>query len=354
MTEKITSAPAYKDAGVDLEHDEDFVDEVKEIARGTFRAEVLSSIGGFAGLFKAPEKYSDPVFVAGPDGVGTKLKIAAQQSRFDTVGIDCVAMVVNDLIVQGAEPLVFLDYLAIGEHKRELTKQALSGIAEGCRRAGCALLGGETATMPGVYADGELEIVGFGVGVVERAKIIDGTAIRRGDRLIGLASNGLHSNGFSLVRNVIDRGIASGRFDMKTVLPELNTTLAAALMAPTRIYVKPVLNLLRDFDIHGLSHITGGGFPGNIPRVIPRGLCAKVRTSTWSRPPIFDFLAENGDISNSEMLRVFNCGIGMVLVVAEDEAEEIILRLNGMSERAYEIGKIEKRGTSDPSLVLED
>ena len=208
--------------------------------------------------------------------------------------------------------------------------------------------------MPGVYADGELEIVGFGVGVVERAKIIDGTAIRRGDRLIGLASNGLHSNGFSLVRNVIDRGIASGRFDMKTVLPELNTTLAAALMAPTRIYVKPVLNLLRDFDIHGLSHITGGGFPGNIPRVIPRGLCAKVRTSTWSRPPIFDFLAENGDISNSEMLRVFNCGIGMVLVVAEDEAEEIILRLNGMSERAYEIGKIEKRGTSDPSLVLED
>lgn len=353
LTEKTTSAPAYRAAGVDLEQDESFVDEVKDIARGTFRAEVLSSIGGFAGLFKAPEKYSEPVFVAGTDGVGTKLKIAAQQSRFDTVGIDCVAMVVNDLIVQGAEPLVFLDYLAMGEHKQELTKQALSGIAEGCRRAGCALLGGETATMPGVYADGELEIVGFGVGVVERARVIDGTSVRSGDTLIGLASSGLHSNGFSLVRSIVDRGITAGQFELKTVLPELNTTLAAALLTPTRIYVKPVLNILRDFDIHGLSHITGGGFPGNIPRVLPKGLSARVAIDSWTRPPIFDFLAKTGNISNEEMLRVFNCGIGMVLVVAEEDAEDIILRLNGMSERAYEIGKIEQRGADDPPLVLE-
>jgi phosphoribosylaminoimidazole synthetase len=238
------SAPAYRSAGVDLDHDEGFVDRVKEIARGTFRAEVLSNIGGFAGLFKAPERYKEPIFVASTDGVGTKLKLAALLSRFDVAGIDCVGMVVNDLVVQGAEPLIFLDYLALGEQDDELAEQALRGVAEGCRRAGCALLGGETATMPGFYPKGELELVGFGVGVVERSRVIDGTAIRAGDTLLGLASNGVHSNGFSLVRRILDEGIAAGRFDLRSTPPELNTSLAGALLAPTRIYVKPILNLL--------------------------------------------------------------------------------------------------------------
>ncbi len=265
---------------MDLDHDESFVDEVKEIARSTFRPEVLSSVGGFAGLFKAPERYREPVFVAGTDGVGTKLKIAALVGRHDTVGIDCVAMVVNDLVVQGAEPLVFLDYVAMGELDRDIAAEALRGVAEGCRRAGCALLGGETATMPGVYPKGEVELVGFGVGVVERERLIDGSAIARGDVLLGLASNGLHSNGFSLVRSIVDQGVAAGKFDLLDAPPELNTSLASALLTPTRIYVKPVLNLLRDFTLKGIVHITGGGFVGNIPRILPKGVRARIDPSS--------------------------------------------------------------------------
>jgi phosphoribosylformylglycinamidine cyclo-ligase len=348
------SAPSYARAGVDLDHDEGFVDEIKEIARGTFRPEVLSSIGGFAGLFKAPERYRDPVMVASADGVGTKLKLAAQLGRYDTVGIDCVAMVVNDLLVQGAEPLVFLDYLAMGELDAAIAAEALRGVAEGCRRAGCALLGGETATMPGVYAKGDLELVGFGVGVVERERVIDGSSIGVGDVLIGIASNGLHSNGFSLVRAIVDDGLRAGRFDLRDAPAELNTSLAGALLAPTRIYVRPVLNLLRDFTLNGLVHVTGGGFDGNVPRVLPRGVRARIDPSTWPRPPIFGFLQRHGEIPDAEMLRVFNCGIGMVLVVPRASAQDVSERLNGMGERAYEIGVVERKTREeDPPLLYE-
>jgi phosphoribosylformylglycinamidine cyclo-ligase len=348
------SAPSYARAGVDLDHDEGFIGEIKEIAKSTFRPEVLSSIGGFAGLFKAPDRYKDPVLVASADGVGTKLKLAAQLRRYDTVGIDCVAMVVNDLIVQGAEPLVFLDYLAMGELDGAIAAEALRGVAEGCKRSGCALLGGETATMPGTYPKGELELVGFGVGVVEREKVIDGSSIGVGDVLIGLASNGIHSNGFSLVRAVLDEGVRAQRFDLRDAPPELNTSLASAVLAPTRIYVRPVLNLLRDFTLHGLVHVTGGGFDGNVPRVLPRGVRARIDPAAWPRPPIFGFLQRHGEISEAEMLRVFNCGIGMVLVVRRSDAQDVRERLNGMGERAYEIGVIERKAKDDdPPLLYE-
>jgi phosphoribosylformylglycinamidine cyclo-ligase len=347
------SAPAYAQAGVDLERDEGFVSEIKEIARGTFRPEVLSSIGGFAGLFKTPDRYEDPLLVASADGVGTKLLLAARVGRFDTVGIDCVAMVVNDLVVQGAEPLVFLDYLAMGDLDAELAKDALRGVAEGCRRAGCALLGGETATMPGVYRKGELELVGFGVGVVERARVIDGSSIRAGDALIGLASNGLHSNGFSLVRAVVEEGLAAGRYDLFTDDEILNGSLASALLAPTRIYVKPVLNLLRDFALNGIVHVTGGGFIGNVPRVLPQGLLARIDPGSWPRPAIFGWLQRQKEISEAEMLRVFNCGIGLVLAVPREQAEDVCDRLRALGERPHRIGVIDRRGPEDPPLVFE-
>jgi len=346
------TAPAYARAGVDLDKDEGFIDEVKTIARGTFRPEILSSIGGFAGMFKAPERYEEPIFVAGADGVGTKLKLAALLGRYDTIGIDCVAMVVNDLIVQGAEPIVFLDYVAMGEMDEEIATEALRGVAEGCRRAGCALLGGETASMPGVYAKAELELVGFGVGVVERDKIIDGSSIGHGDVLVGVASSGLHSNGFSLVRQIVDAGVAAGRFDYRDAVPQLNTSLAAALLTPTRIYVKPVLNLLRDFDVHGIVHITGGGFEGNIPRILPNGVRARIDPDAWPRPPIFGFLQQHGELPESEMRRVFNCGLGLVVAVRRDEAADVIQRLEAMGERAYRIGIVEKKAEEEPALVF--
>ncbi len=344
------SAPLYARAGVDLDRDEAFVDRVKEIARGTFRPEVLSSIGGFAGLFKAPERYREPVFVAGADGVGTKLKLAALGRRYDTIGIDCVAMVVNDLVVQGAEPLIFLDYLAMGELDHEIAAEAVRGVAEGCRRAGCSLLGGETATMPGVYAKGEIELAGFGVGVVERERVIDGSSIREGDVLLGLASNGLHSNGFSLVRRIVEEGVAAGRFDLRDAPEELNTSVIGALLTPTRIYVKPVLNLLRDFTLNGIVHVTGGGFDGNVPRILPNGVRARIDPGAWPRPAIFDFLQRQAEIPEGEMLRVFNCGVGMVLIVSREDAEDIEHRLPGMGERVYRIGVIERRADDEARL----
>ncbi len=304
------SAPTYARAGVDLDHDEGFVGEIKEIARGSFRPEVLSSIGGFAGLFKTPDRYRDPVLVAGTDGVGTKLKLAADLRRYDTVGIDCVAMVVNDLVVQGAEPLVFLDYLAMGELDREIAKEALRGITEGCRRAGCALLGGETATMPGVYPPGEIELVGFGVGVVEREKVIDGATVREGDVLLGLASNGVHSNGYSLVRHVLAEQEKAGDFDLRAEDSALNGSLASALLAPTRIYVKPILNLLRDFTINAMVHITGGGFDGNVPRVLSKGVRARLDPAAWPRPPIFGWLQERGSSPTRRCFAYSTAGSG--------------------------------------------
>ncbi len=346
------SAPSYAEAGVDLDHDEGFVDEIREITRSTLRPEVLSSVGGFAGLFKAPERYDNPIFVASADGVGTKLRLAAELNRLDTVGIDCVAMVVNDLVVQGAEPLVFLDYVAMSRLDRERASQALRGIAEGCRRAGCALLGGETATMPGIYRDGEIELVGFGVGVVERDRVIDGSSISQGDAILGLASAGCHSNGYSLVRRIVDEGVRAGRLDLRADNAELNTTLASALLAPTRIYVKTILNLMRDFTLKGLAHVTGGGFPGNVPRVLPKGVRARIDPSLWPRPPIFDWLQREGGLDDAEMLRVFNCGIGMVVVVPREQADDVLDRVRGLGERAYRIGEIEVRSPDDEPLRI--
>jgi phosphoribosylformylglycinamidine cyclo-ligase len=350
---ELGAAPRYARAGVDLDRDEGFVERIKEIARTTFRPELLAGVGGFAGLFKTPERYTDPVLVASADGVGTKLKLAAELGRFDTVGIDCVAMVVNDLVVLGAEPLVFLDYVAMGDMDTARVEEALRGIAEGCRRAGCALLGGETAAMPGVYAKGELELVGFGVGVVERSRVIDGSSIGEGDVLLGLASNGLHSNGFSLVRQLLDEGKAAGKFDLLSSPPELNTSLAAALLAPTRLYVKSILNLVRDFTLKGIVHVTGGGFVGNVPRILSKGVCARIDPGAWPRPPIFGWLRGQGEISEAEMLRVFNCGIGMIVVVAREDAQEIRDRLSALGERAWPIGRIERRRPEDPPLVFD-
>ena len=348
-----SSAPAYAAAGVDLDHDESFIDDVKEIAKGTFRPEVLSSIGGFAGMFKAPERYQEPIFVAATDGVGTKLKLAAQIGRYDTIGIDCVAMVVNDLVVQGAEPIVFLDYIAMGELSKEIASDTLRGIAEGCRRAGAALLGGETATMPGIYPKGELEIVGFSVGVVERDGVIDGSTISEGDVLIGLASSGFHSNGYSLVRSVVDAGIQSGELDLFDEPPELRTSLASALIAPTRIYVKPVLNLIRDFEVHGLIHVTGGGFEGNVPRILPSGVRARIDPGSWPRPDVYDWIARQGALPEAELLRVFNCGIGMIAIVPAELEDDVLQRLQGLGERGYRIGVIERKPEGEPPLWLD-
>jgi phosphoribosylformylglycinamidine cyclo-ligase len=345
------SAPSYARAGVDLDHDEGFVDEIKCIARGTYRPEVLSSIGGFAGLFKTPERYKDPVLVASTDGVGTKLKLAARVRRYDTIGIDCVAMVVNDMVVQGAEPIVFLDYLAMGELDRKIAAETLRGVTEGCRRAGCALLGGETATMPGVYPAGEVELVGFGVGVVERNRVIDGSSIREGDVLLGIASSGCHSNGYSLVRSILEQGEQSGALDLWAEPPGLNASLASALLAPTRIYVKPILNLLRDFTIHGMVHVTGGGFDGNVPRVLPKGVRARIELGSWPMPPVLALLQRHGEISDAEMRRVFNCGIGMILVAPRDHAQDMQERLQGQGERCYRIGEIERKPAGEPAML---
>ena len=336
---------------MDLDHDEDFIEEIKAITHSTHRPEILSAIGGFAGMFKAPERYDEPVFVASADGVGTKLKLAAQLGRFDTVGIDCVAMVVNDLVVQGAEPLVFLDYLAMDKLDKGTAKETLRGVAEGCRRAGCTLLGGETATMPGVYPKDEIELVGFGVGVVDRDRVIDGSGISQGDAILGLASSGCHSNGYSLVRRIVDSGVRAGRLDLRAENSELNTSLAAALLAPTRIYVKPLLHVMRDFNLKGLVHITGGGFPGNVPRILPRTVRARIDTRTWPRPALFDLLQREGALSDEEMLRVFNCGIGMLVIIAREQADDTIERLQALGERAYRIGEIEAK-QADESQVF--
>ena len=348
------SKSAYARAGVDLDYDESFVEEIKEIARSTFRPEILTGIGGFAGLFKAPERYTDPVFVAAADGVGTKLKLAAQVGRFDTIGIDCVAMVVNDLIVQGAEPVVFLDYLAMSQLDKSIASEALRGVAEGCKRAGCALLGGETATMPGVYKKGEVELVGFAVGVVDRDHIIEGSTIHEGDALVGLASSGFHSNGYSLVRKVVEEGLKAGKVDLFAEVEDMNTSLASALLTPTRIYVKPLLNLIRDFEVHGIVHVTGGGFAGNVPRILPQGVRARIDPEAWPRPGVFPWIQKLAEIPEEEMLRVFNCGIGMILVVPQEPLEDIIDRLQGLGERAYLIGEIERKGSDDdPPLWLD-
>jgi phosphoribosylformylglycinamidine cyclo-ligase len=328
----------YKDAGVDIEAGNSFVKMIKPLVKSTFRPEVMAEIGGFGGLFSLnTAKYKNPVLVSGTDGVGTKLKIAFMADRHDTVGIDLVAMCVNDIIVQGAEPLFFLDYLATGALLPEKAALVVKGIAEGCRQAGCALIGGETAEMPGFYSDGEYDVAGFTVGVVDRDNIIDGSTIAVGNCLIGIASSGLHSNGYSLARKLIFECLG---LSIDSPFPGTDRTVAEELLTPTRIYVRSILNLLKDFKINGIAHITGGGLLENVPRILPRGCQAAINLDGWVRPTLFDVLRDAGNVARDEMYKTFNMGIGMVLVVAENEAEEIMDRLNGMDEKAWNIGRI--------------
>ena len=340
----------YKDSGVDIAAGNNFVNLIKPLVKATSRPEVLADIGGFGGLFALnTAKYKNPVLVSGTDGVGTKLKVAFLADRHDTIGIDLVAMCVNDVIVQGAEPLFFLDYLATGKLLPEKAAEVVKGIAEGCKQAGCALIGGETAEMPGFYSEGEYDVAGFTVGVVDRDKIIDGSCISVGNRLIGIASSGLHSNGYSLARTLIfDRlGLA-----IHDEFPGSDVSVADTLLTPTRIYVRSILNLLKDFSIKGIAHITGGGLLENVPRVLPKGCQAHINTRSWERPNLFTVLQKAGNVERDEMYRTFNMGIGMVLAVAENQAEEIIDRLKGLGDSAWIIGTIKACGSGDERVEL--
>jgi len=335
----------YKSAGVDIEAGNKFVDLIRPMVRRTFRPEVATDIGGFGALFSFPaKKYKDPVLVSSTDGVGTKLRIAFLTGKHDTVGIDLVAMSVNDIVVQGAEPLFFLDYFGTGKLSLQVSAQVIKGIAAGCREAGCALIGGETAEMPSFYQKGEYDLAGFAVGVVERKKIISGADVRPGDQLIGLASSGLHSNGYSLARKILfdHRGLT-----VKSRVKGLNRPLGEELLLPTRIYVKTVLALIRDFPVRGIAHITGGGFTDNIPRVVPKGCKVVIRKGTWPIPPIFKVLQEGGKVGEEEMFRTFNNGIGLVLIAPSSKAGAVCDRLADLREKPYRIGEIAKAGRGD-------
>jgi len=330
----------YKDSGVDIDAGNRFVNIIKPLVKATSRPEVMADIGGFGGLFSLNSgKYKNPVLVSGTDGVGTKLKIAFMADKHDTVGIDLVAMCVNDIVVQGAEPLFFLDYLATGKLEPEKAAEIVKGISAGCVMAGCALIGGETAEMPGFYADGEYDMAGFTVGCVDRDNLIDGSSITVGNQLIGLSSSGLHSNGYSLARKVIFEKMG---LKIDSLLADTGTTVADELLKTTKIYVKSVLNLLRDFSINGIAHITGGGLLENIPRVLPKGCKAVIRKGTWQTPAIFDIMQKAGNIDQNEMYRAFNCGIGMVLSVPAEQTDDILIRLSGLHEDAHIIGEIAK------------
>jgi phosphoribosylformylglycinamidine cyclo-ligase len=330
---------SYRDAGVDIDAGDALVEAIKPHARKTMRPEVLAGIGGFGALCEIPKKYKEPVLVSGTDGVGTKLKLAFTLSRHDTVGIDLVAMSVNDVLVQGAEPLFFLDYFACGKLDTKVAADVVKGIAEGCQAAGCALIGGETAEMPGMYPEGEYDLAGFCVGVVEKSRIIDGRSIAPGDVVLGLASSGPHSNGYSLVRRIIGEA-------------RLSSDLYDSLMEPTRIYVKPILKLAAAGPVKGLAHITGGGLVGNVPRVLPKGTKAVLDKKRWPRPEIFTWLQRTGKVAEDELFRVFNCGIGMVIVVARDQAQSATMLLKHEGELAYEIGVIEAHSGAEPECVI--
>ena len=326
---------SYRDAGVDIAAGDALVEAIKPYAMRTMRPEVLAGIGGFGALVEISKKYREPVLVAGTDGVGTKLKLAFQLNRHDTVGIDLVAMSVNDVLVQGAEPLFFLDYFACGKLDVATATDVIKGVARGCELAGCALSGGETAEMPGMYAAGEYDLAGFAVGVVEKNAIIDGSAIRPGDAVLGLASSGAHSNGYSLIRAIIERVQPDLRADFH------GRALAEVLLEPTRIYVKPLLALMQRIKVKGLAHITGGGLVENIPRALPEGVTAVLQQSAWPMPPLFKWLQQQGGVGAAEMHRVFNCGIGMTLIVGEADAAAAVRMLTDAGESVYRIGRSE-------------
>ncbi len=338
------AAITYKSSGVDIEAGNKFVQLIRPLVRKTFRPEVITDIGGFGGLFSfKARKYKDPVLVSSTDGVGTKLKLAFMLGRHDTVGIDLVAMSVNDIVVQGAEPLFFLDYLAAGKLSLKVSTEIIKGVARGCRDAGCALIGGETAEMPSFYKEGEYDLAGFAVGVVERKKVIDGSAIRSGDVLIGIASSGLHSNGYSLARKVLFEHM---KLKPGSRVSGLSRSIGEELLVPTRIYVKPLLDLIKRFSVHGMAHITGGGITDNLPRVIPAGCKARIKKNSWPVPPIFRVIQEGGRVPAHEMLRTFNNGVGMIIAVSPRESEKVISRLKALKEKAYTVGEIvrAKRG----------
>lgn len=340
------SSLTYKDAGVDIDAGNLLVERVKNIAKATRRPEVMGGLGGFGALCEIPSKYEHPVLVSGTDGVGTKLKLAMDLNLHTTIGIDLVAMCVNDLIVGGAEPLFFLDYYATGKLNVDVAADVIQGIGAGCKMANCALIGGETAEMPGMYSDEDYDLAGFCVGVVEKSKIIDGTKVKSGDQLIALASSGPHSNGYSLIRKIIEVSEADLQTDFH------GETLGKTLLAPTRIYVQPLLSLMEQVDILAMSHITGGGFTENIPRVLPPGVCAKINLASWKLPPIFQWLQQQGNITETELFRTFNCGVGMILCVANEQVQASLEFLNQSGEQAWHIGSVVPREEDQPRVLL--
>ena len=338
---------SYRDAGVDIDRGERLVERIKPLAAATNRAGVLTGVGGFGAMFEVPtDRYRQPVLVSGTDGVGTKLRLAIELGRHDTIGIDLVAMCVNDVLVVGAEPLYFLDYYATGRLDNDVAADVVAGIAEGCRQAGAALIGGETAEMPGMYADGDYDLAGFCVGVVEKESIIDGKGVQPGDALVGLASSGPHSNGYSLIRRVLELSGADLQqsFDGRT--------LGETLLAPTRIYVSSLLELIQRVEVRALAHITGGGLIENVPRVLPTGCAARIDRTRWPHPAVFDWLADSGNIAVNEMHRTFNCGIGMVVCVPADALATTLATLAELGEQAWAIGHIESAEGAQPHVVL--
>jgi len=342
----LSDALTYRDAGVDIDAGDALVERIKPAARRTMRPEVLAGIGGFGALFEMTHKYREPVLVSGTDGVGTKLKLAFQLNQHGTIGQDLVAMSVNDILVQGAEPLFFLDYFACGKLDIEVAAQVIEGIAKGCELAGCALIGGETAEMPGMYPAGEYDLAGFAVGVVEKSEIIDGSHIRPGDTVLGLASSGAHSNGYSLIRRIIERAKPDLDADF------FGRRLGDVVLAPTRIYVKSVLALMRALPVKGLAHITGGGLLDNVPRILAPGLAAVLDRNSWAMPPLFQWLQKEGKVADVEMHRVFNCGIGMVMVIDPEHERQAVDVLSAAGEHVFRIGRIEACAAGEAQTVV--
>ncbi|MBK8537642.1 MAG: phosphoribosylformylglycinamidine cyclo-ligase [Candidatus Competibacteraceae bacterium] len=342
-----SSSLSYRDAGVDIAAGNRLVDRIKPYARRTLRPGVLGGLGGFGALFELPlDRYRHPVLVSGTDGVGTKLKLALELNRHDTIGIDLVAMCVNDVLVVGAEPLFFLDYYATGQLDVDVAAEVIKGIADGCEQAGAALVGGETAEMPGMYHDGDYDLAGFCVGVVEKARIIDGSKVRAGDILLGLASSGPHSNGYSLIRKIL--AVSGAKLDQ----PFAGSTLGAALLASTRIYVKPILKLLEQVEVHAIAHITGGGLTENLPRVLPVDTKAVIHTAGWQRPAVFQWLQQQGGVAETEMWRTFNCGVGLVVCVAAEAAEQAMSMLRDAGETVWPLGHI-AAGEGEPLVEFQ-
>jgi phosphoribosylformylglycinamidine cyclo-ligase len=337
---------SYRDAGVDIDAGDDLVDRIKPMAKKTMREGVLAGIGGFGALFEVPKRYKEPVLVSGTDGVGTKLRLAFEWNRHDTIGQDLVAMSVNDILVQGAEPLFFLDYFACGKLSVDTAATVVGGIAKGCELSGCALIGGETAEMPGMYPPGEYDLAGFAVGAVEKSKIITGATIAPGDVVLAIGSSGAHSNGYSLVRKIIERAGAKPTDDLG------GRPLGDVVMAPTQIYVKPLLKLISEVNVKGMAHITGGGLVDNVPRVLPENTQAVLHRDSWQMPDLFRWLQMKGGVADAEMVRVFNCGIGMVVIVSTDQADAAIHSLKAEGLNAWVVGEVVERPTGAPQTIV--